>query len=108
MLRLIGAVLLLAASAAFGAEPERGRVLYELRCGTCHTQSVHGRAKRAATDFIDVRRWVARWNENLRLGWDEEEIDDVAVYLNDTFYRYACPPDVCKVVSLRSGTGSRP
>ena len=92
--------ILLLARGAFGADAVRGAALYESRCGECHATSVHGRAKRVAKDFNDVRGWVNRWNDNLGLHWGDEEIDDVSVYLNNTYYRYACPPTVCKVVSL--------
>jgi hypothetical protein len=85
---------------AFAAEPERGRALYELHCGGCHAESVHGRQKRVAGDFAAVRGWVERWNRDLRLAWDPEEVDEVAVYLNRTYYRYPCPATACKTVSL--------
>ena len=93
----------LAMPSASGADAERGAALYELRCGDCHSESVHGRSKRVATDFGDVRRWVNRWNVNLGLRWDDEEIDDVSMYLNNTYYRYDCPPQVCKAVCLAPG-----
>jgi hypothetical protein len=93
-------VILFSARGASGADAQRGGALYESRCGNCHSESVHGRSKRVATDFDEVRRWVGRWNKNLDLQWGEEEVDDVSVYLNNTYYRYPCPPDVCKVVSL--------
>lgn len=92
---------------AAGADAWRGATLYELRCGNCHSESVHSRSKRVATDFDDVRRWVSRWRTDLGLQWGEEEIDDVSVYLNDTYYRFACPPQVCKVVSLAPGSRRR-
>lgn len=92
--------LLLAPRAAPGADAERGRALYESSCASCHTQSVHGRAKRVAKDFGAVREWVSRWNHDLAIGWSAEEIDDVAVHLNMRYYRYPCPPRICKVVSL--------
>lgn len=108
---LLLAVVVAAAIAALfaprgvsAADVERGRALYELRCGTCHSESVHGRAKRVAADFADVRRWVVRWGASLGLAWSDEEVDDVAVYLNATYYRYPCPPNVCKVVSLARTT----
>lgn len=100
LVALAAAVVLFTSPIAAGADAERGRALYELRCGTCHSESVHGRVKRVATDFEDVRRWVERWSRNLRLSWSREELDDVSVYLNATYYRYACPPSVCKVVSM--------
>jgi hypothetical protein len=94
---------------AAGAQPERGRALYELRCTGCHSESVHARVKRVATDFDAVRGWVKRWDRDLKLGWSAEEIEDVTVYLNDTYYRHPCPPSVCKVISRASpATSGKP
>jgi len=93
---------LLAAPLALGADAEHGRALYELRCMSCHSESVHGRQKRVAASFDDVRAWVVRWNEHLGLRWSADEIDDVAVHVNATYYRYKCPPDVCRVISRLS------
>ena len=93
-------VVLSAPRIATAADAARGAALYESRCGSCHSESVHGRTKRVAKDFDDVRGWVRRWNDNLALRWGDEEIDDVLVYLNNTYYKYPCPPSVCKVVSL--------
>ena len=96
---LAAAVLALAAPGAGAGDAVRGRALYESHCVSCHSQSVHGRAKREAKDFEGVRAWVARWNANLTLRWGAEEIEDVTLYLNETYYRFACPPSACKVVS---------
>jgi len=85
---------------AQAADAERGAALYELRCGTCHSESVHGRQKRAAADFDEIRGWVERWNRSLMLRWDNEEVDDVAVHLNNTYYHYACPSRICKLLTL--------
>lgn len=93
-------LLALAMRSASAADAQRGRVLYETRCGECHAESVHGRRNKAAQDFDAVRRWVARWSDNLRLGWSADEVEDVTAYLNGRYYRYPCPPDICKVVSL--------
>ena len=65
----------------------------------CHAQSVHGRAKRVARDFEDIRAWVDRWNNTLELRWGKAEVDDVTVYLNTVYYRFACPVTICPVVS---------
>lgn len=93
-------VLAFAKQAAAAADVARGQVLYDTRCGECHAESVHGRKNKAARDLDAVRRWVARWSDNLRLGWTREEVDDVTAYLNRKYYRYPCPPDVCTAVSL--------
>ena len=101
MAAVAGAAALFASIAATSADVSRGRALYELNCQGCHTESVHARVHRTARDFDDVRRWVERWNASLTLRWDASEVDDVALHLNDTYYRYPCPPTVCKVVSLK-------
>jgi hypothetical protein len=85
------------------ADAERGRALYETRCDSCHAVSVHGRAKREASGFESLRGWVRRWSGNLGLKWTDEEIDDVAVYLNGRFYRFTCPPSACKATGQSEG-----
>ena len=103
MRALLLAALLALPSGSFAHDVARGRDLYELRCLGCHAESVHGRAKRVARSFEDIRSWVARWNTSLSLGWTDAEIDDVTLHLNARYYRYACPPTVCKVVSQAAG-----
>lgn len=69
----------------------RGRDLYEQRCGLCHAQSVHSRAKRKAREFTDVREWVERWSTYLELNWGPEEVEDVTMFLNAVYYGFAIP-----------------
>jgi mono/diheme cytochrome c family protein len=89
---------------AWAADAERGRSLYESRCGGCHAQSVHGREKRVATDFASVRTWVRRWSANLGLKWSEDDVEAVAVHLNASYYRFSCPPPACKATGQRGGS----
>jgi mono/diheme cytochrome c family protein len=91
---------LFTSQAASGADPARGRGLYEERCGGCHAVSVHGRDKRVARDYDAVRGWVRRWNETLMLRWSDADIEDVTTWLNTTYYGYPCPPTACKVLSM--------
>ena len=93
----------LIAFAASAADADRGKLLYEARCDGCHDQSVHSRGRKVASDFDEVRRYVRRWNINLGGAWGEEEITDVAIYLNGKYYSYKCPETVCKVTS-QAGT----
>ena len=81
----------LLAGQATAADAERGRDLYTQRCGACHDRSVHARRERVARDFGQVRAWVERWSRTLGLGWGAEEIEDVASFLNETYYRFAGP-----------------
>ena len=79
-----------AATSSHAADTGRGKALYEMRCGECHSESVHGRQKRAALNYSDIRAWVSRWNLELGGAWGNDEITDVTAYLNERFYSYAC------------------
>jgi hypothetical protein len=87
------------AFSASAADADRGKLLYEARCDNCHDQSVHTRGRKVATDFDEVRKYVRRWNINLGGAWGEDEITDVAIYLNAKYYSYRCPETVCRVTS---------
>ena len=81
---------LLAGSPAMGADTpsvERGRLLYENHCIVCHTAKVHGRIPPLPINMKELRYIVAFWAKNEKLPWTEQEIDDVAQYLDVTHYR---------------------
>ena len=71
--------------------PERGQLLYENHCLSCHTSVVHIRDRRSARSLEDIRKWTRRWAGELHLPWSAEEIDDVSHYLNARYYRYEQP-----------------
>ncbi len=103
---LLATAALAVAAPARSADALRGRALYDARCSDCHDTSVHGRDKRAAANFEELRGWVAQWAANLGLKWTDAEVTDVAVHLNARYYRFACPPVHCKATgSLDAGAG---
>lgn len=65
-------------------------LLYDTHCRACHTQQVHWRDGRIATDWTSLVAQVRRWQGNLDLDWSDDEIRQVAHYLNLRFYRF--PP----------------
>jgi mono/diheme cytochrome c family protein len=71
--------------------PSRGELLYATHCIACHTTQVHWRQKKLATDWASLNAQVRRWAANTGLGWSDEEVVDVARYLNTTQYRFATP-----------------
>jgi mono/diheme cytochrome c family protein len=95
LLLSLGVAGLALTAAGYPADPERGRILYSVLCVQCHTESVHGRQRRAAKDYDEVRQWVRKWNNNLGGFWRSEEIDDVTAYLNDQYYKYPCTGPNC-------------
>jgi mono/diheme cytochrome c family protein len=78
------------------ADAERGKILYETRCNACHASSVHNRGVRKATSFDGLRAQVLRWSAEAGGSWSGDEIDDLTLYLNQRYYRFSCPPNVCK------------
>lgn len=69
---------------------DRGKLLYENHCTACHHQYVHTRISQKVLSVDDIRQWVIRWSNNLKLGWQDNDIELVADYLNRQFYRF--PP----------------
>lgn len=84
------------AQAQAGADAARGKLIYESRCVACHEISVHDRKARKASSFAALRAQVLRWSTEAGGAWSADEIDDVALYLNQRYYRLPCPPSVCK------------
>jgi mono/diheme cytochrome c family protein len=102
-LAVLAAGLAASAATAGAADAARGRELYESRCTSCHSQSIHGREKREARDFEAIRGWVRRWSGSLGIPWTQEEIDDVSAHLNARYYRFPCPADVCRATGRGPG-----
>lgn len=83
------------ASAAAPAAPDvqRGAMLYENSCNACHTTQPHWRSQRLVATWSDLVAQVTRWQGIAGLNWTSDEIRDVALFLNEQFYRLPC--DAC-------------
>jgi hypothetical protein len=99
----------LASRGAAAAEQDlsRGRLLYETHCIGCHDKQVHWRERRLAHDWPTLAAQVRRWQTNTGLGWSQDEIDDVAGYLNTTIYRFQIPGSK-QIGMLRTSSSRRP
>jgi len=86
---------LLVAGAASAADLARGRALYEASCGGCHNDSVHNDNSRKARTFEEARARIASFSTQLKTGWSGAQVDDVAVYLNERYYSFPCPAQLC-------------
>jgi len=71
--------------------PSRGELLYATHCSGCHTTQLHWRAQKRATNWPGLTAEVDRWQKSAGLGWREEEVTDVARYLNARYYHFALP-----------------
>jgi mono/diheme cytochrome c family protein len=89
-MRILLACLLAAAAAPTSAQDaERGRVLYETFCMSCHYERVHERPSERSLvkSSTDLRTQVARWSERTRMRFTPQDVDDVAEYLNRSHYK---------------------
>ena len=75
---------------------DRGGDLYRDSCNACHTAQVHWREKRLVRTWDDLLYQVARWQGIADLRWSQEEVADVAAYLNAVFYDVPCPVPGCR------------
>jgi mono/diheme cytochrome c family protein len=87
---LVCALLLCGVSSpVISQEFVRGQELYENQCRTCHESWAHQRKGRSVVASMhDLHQRVAAWATHSGLDWSSEEIDDVADYLNQTYYHF--------------------
>lgn len=90
---LAGIILCLSAAAQTPANESsaRGALLYNNHCVECHTTQMHWRVLSQARDWDSLKAQVRRWQGTARLGWSEQDIQDVARHLNETIYRFPQP-----------------
>jgi mono/diheme cytochrome c family protein len=69
----------------------RGELLYSTHCIFCHSAQVHWREKKLVTDWTSLQSQVRHWQGVSGLGWSNEDIAEVARYLNALHYRYPTP-----------------
>jgi mono/diheme cytochrome c family protein len=77
-------------SVAANAQPNisRAELLYSTHCISCHNDEIHWRDKLLATDWLSLKVQVRRWQGTTGLVWREDDITQVAHYLNATYYHY--------------------
>jgi hypothetical protein len=69
----------------------RGELLYTTHCVACHSVQLHWREQRAATDWSSLTMQVRRWQGVASLSWSEDDVQDVARFLNDSIYQFQAP-----------------
>ena len=82
------AALALLAPTAPALAQSRGALLYSTHCIACHTEQVHWRQRRLATDWTSLKAQVWRWQSDAALAWSDDDVAEVARYLNEEFYRF--------------------
>jgi mono/diheme cytochrome c family protein len=81
----------------------RGELLYATHCIACHSDQVHWRDKKIATDWPNLQSEVERWQGLSGLRWNPQDIADVARYLNTAYYHYPAG-----LLGRTTGNGGKP
>ena len=85
---LIIVVASMIGTASFAANAEHGKKLYSERCGGCHDTKVHTRPNRIVHTYEDLVNRIRFCDTAAKANFSENDIYDVADYLNDTFYKF--------------------
>jgi hypothetical protein len=86
-MKILALPLLVWSLAAPAQDLERGRLLYQTHCATCHTERLHHRDKSKIRSFADLRDEVARWAPQTKHRFTLDDIEDVVQFLNASHYR---------------------
>jgi mono/diheme cytochrome c family protein len=84
-------LFLLAAGAAQAQGIDRGRLLYETHCATCHTERLHEREKSAIRSYADLRGEVGRRAALTNRRFSPDELEDIIEFLDRSHYRLDVP-----------------
>ncbi|NEX20872.1 cytochrome c [Thiorhodococcus mannitoliphagus] len=86
----IGLITLVVAGATTSARAATDDVeaIYQEHCTKCHGSEVYTRDDRKVTSYDGLVRQVQRCELSLQLTWFDDEIKNVADYLNTRFYHF--------------------
>ena len=71
-------------------DAERGKLLYETNCLSCHYERIHKRdpARSTVRSLTALRVEVGRWAAQVKRPLTIQELDDISEYLNRSHYRF--------------------
>jgi cytochrome c553 len=84
----IAVCLLAATSTLQAADLDNGKTLVDGNCTKCHDERVYTRPDRRVTTLEGLNKQVTRCEQSLGLKWFDDDIADVAAYLNQTYYHF--------------------
>jgi len=71
---------------------DRGQLLYENHCQTCHTPDIHNRDNRKVNSLVELNKMVIRWQYHLKLMWNTTDVSQVTSYVNRRYYEISPLP----------------
>ncbi|MGB5260221.1 MAG: cytochrome c [Gammaproteobacteria bacterium] len=85
---LIASLLVFPAAASSAADTGHGKTLVQQHCTACHKDGVYTRQNRRVTSLEGLHKQVKRCELTLELKWFDDDVNDVAGYLNESFYKF--------------------
>lgn len=82
------ACLLLAVFNTQAADIKNGNALHNESCLACHTTAKYTADNRKVVDLASLTSRVKRCDFSLGTQWFDDDIADVAAYLNHDFYKF--------------------
>ena len=73
---------------ALAEDEQTGKQLVDTHCFKCHGTEVYTRPDRRVTSLPKLHSQVRRCELSLGLKWFDQDIENVADYLNKEFYRF--------------------
>lgn len=73
---------------AQASDAAKGKTLHQANCLSCHGTEVYTRSNRMIRSMDSLVTQVNRCNVNLGTGWFDDEVEAVARYLNENYYRF--------------------
>ena len=67
---------------------ENGKSLHDKNCLRCHDESKYLRENRIIKNFQQLHERIRQCELMAKLTWFDEEVNDVAAYLNNQFYHF--------------------
>ena len=85
---LLFAILFAIPVSGMAADTSHGKSLQQENCMACHDDSVYTRNDRRVTTMEGLTKQVKRCELTLGLQWFDEDVNAVAGYLNESFYKF--------------------
>jgi len=92
----IATAVALASASAWPADApargeSRGELLYNTHCIECHNAKMHWRTNSVVSGWPSLLSEVRKWQQASAQGWRDEDIREVARYLNARYYLLPAP-----------------
>ncbi|MEN9432510.1 MAG: hypothetical protein RLZZ422_99 [Pseudomonadota bacterium] len=73
------------------AHVQAGQAIHDKNCISCHDSSAYSRLDRRVANYSELLAQVRRCNGNLAERLYDEELQEIALYLNKTYYSFNQP-----------------